>query len=291
MAERQFGEIVGVQIGTLFWARRALSEALVHRPTQAGISGSGAEGADSIVVSGGYEDDVDAGDEIIYTGHGGNDPQTGKQVADQTLTRGNLALAKSRVEGLPVRVIRGAHSGSSFAPREGYRYDGLYYVADHWCEKGRSGYLIWRFKLVRDSSDGRPLPPFVSPPAGREVPERRPTTTLRIVRNTAVATAVKILHDHRCQVCGVRLETPAGPYAEGAHIRPLGSPHDGPDTAGNILCLCPNHHALFDLGAFTVGDDLRLIGLEGSLRTTARHIVDVLHLAYQRDHCVRRKDT
>ncbi len=291
MAERQFGEIAGIRFGTIFEDRQALSVALVHRPTQAGISGSGAEGADSIVVSGGYEDDVDAGDEIIYTGHGGNDPQTRKQIADQTLTRGNLALAKSRVEGLPVRVIRGAHPGSSFAPPEGYRYDGLYYVADHWCEKGRSGYLIWRFKLVRDSSDGRLQPPLVYPPPGRAVPERRPTTTLRIVRNTAVATAVKALHDHRCQVCGVRLETPAGPYAEGAHIRPLGSPHDGPDIAGNnIICLCPNHHALFDLGAFTIGDDLRLIGLEGSLRTTSRHTVDLLHLAYQRDHCVRRKN-
>jgi hypothetical protein len=34
-------------------------------------------GAESIVVSGGYEDDEDHGDTIIYTGHGGNDPQTG----------------------------------------------------------------------------------------------------------------------------------------------------------------------------------------------------------------------
>ena len=286
MAERQFGEIPGVRIGTIFEDRRALSEAMVHRPTQAGISGSGAEGADSIVVSGGYEDDIDRGDEVIYTGHGGNDARTGKQIADQTLTRGNLALAKSRVEGLPVRVIRGAQPGSSFAPAEGYRYDGLYYVAEHWCEKGRSGHLIWRFKLMRDPSADTPPPPL-PPPPGREAPERRPTTTLRIVRNTAVATAVKTLHDHQCQVCGVRLETPAGPYAEGAHIRPLGSPHCGPDTPGNVLCLCPNHHALLDLGAFTIADDLGLIGLEGSLRTTPGHTVDVQHLAYQRDHCAR----
>lgn len=41
---------------------------------QAGISGSGEEGADSVVVSGGYEDDEDYGDVIVYTGHGGNDP-------------------------------------------------------------------------------------------------------------------------------------------------------------------------------------------------------------------------
>jgi SAD/SRA domain len=65
MAERQFGEIAGIRFGTIFEDRQALSVALVHRPTQAGISGSGAEGADSIVVSGGYEDDVDAGDEHL----------------------------------------------------------------------------------------------------------------------------------------------------------------------------------------------------------------------------------
>jgi hypothetical protein len=31
-------------------------------------------GADSIVLSGVYEDDIDLGDEIIHTGHGGKDP-------------------------------------------------------------------------------------------------------------------------------------------------------------------------------------------------------------------------
>ena len=85
---------------------------------QAGISGAAAEGADSIVVSGGYEDDEDYGDEIIYTGHGGNDPNTGRQVADQQLKQGNLALAFSRKEGLPVRVVRGANPKSPYAPAE-----------------------------------------------------------------------------------------------------------------------------------------------------------------------------
>ena len=56
-------------------------------PPMAGISGTATEGADSIVVSGGYEDDEDHGDEIIYTGAGGNDPRTKKQIADQTLDR------------------------------------------------------------------------------------------------------------------------------------------------------------------------------------------------------------
>lgn len=67
-------------------------------------------------------------------------------------------------------------------------------------------------------------------------------------------------------MCGVRLEGAAGPYAERAHIRPLGSPHDGPDDESNILCLCPNHHALFDLGGVAVADDLRLNGAPARLQ-------------------------
>ena len=116
--------------------REALAAAGVHRPLQAGISGSTAEGADSIVVSGGYEDDRDYGDEITYTDHGGNDRQTGRQIANQTLTRNNLALARNKAEGLPVRVVRGAHVGSPYAPATGYRYDGLFFVADL-LERGR----------------------------------------------------------------------------------------------------------------------------------------------------------
>jgi putative restriction endonuclease len=97
----------------------------------AGISGSGTEGADSVVLSGGYEDDEDRGEVIVYTGHGGNDPNTKRQVADQEFSRGNLALAVNRKEGLPVRVIRGAELDSPYAPERGFRYDGLYVVESY----------------------------------------------------------------------------------------------------------------------------------------------------------------
>ena len=86
----------------------------------AGISGSQGEGADSIVLSGGYEDDEDLGDEVVYTGHGGRDAESRRQVAHQRLTKGNLALAHSSIEGLPVRVVRGANLGSPYAPGSGY---------------------------------------------------------------------------------------------------------------------------------------------------------------------------
>ena len=75
---RTFGAIAGIEAGAIFPSRAALSAARVHPPTMAGISGTAGEGADSIVLSGGYEDDADHGDVIIYTGHGGNDPETKK---------------------------------------------------------------------------------------------------------------------------------------------------------------------------------------------------------------------
>lgn len=80
MAARIFGEIAGIPEGTIFESRLELSRAGVHRPTQAGISGTGKEGADSIVLSGGYEDDQDEGNLIVYTGHGGRDPETSQQI-------------------------------------------------------------------------------------------------------------------------------------------------------------------------------------------------------------------
>jgi putative restriction endonuclease len=123
-AQRIFGEIPGVAEGTTFSSRRAVAEAGVHPPRMHGIFGAAAEGADSIVVSGGYEDDEDYGDELIYTGHGGRDPATGAQVADQMLTNQNLALAVSSDQGFPVRVIRGAGGDPQYSPATGFRYDG-----------------------------------------------------------------------------------------------------------------------------------------------------------------------
>ena len=149
MPERVFGHIPGYPEGSRFESRAELSEAVVHRPLVAGISGSEREGADSIVLSGGYEDDEDLGDEIIYTGHGGRDADSGRQVMHQRLTRGNLALVHSSMNGLPVRVVRGANLDSPYAPRSGYRYDGLYLVDDYWQESGRSGFRVWRYRLIK----------------------------------------------------------------------------------------------------------------------------------------------
>jgi hypothetical protein len=78
-------------------------------------------------------------------------------------------------------------------------------------------------------------------------PDRVATTTYRIIRDTELARRVKSMHDFRCQICGHVILLPDGSrYAEAHHIRPLGEPHNGPDVLGNIICVCPNHHAELD---------------------------------------------
>ena len=80
--------------------------------------------------------------------------------------------------------------------------------------------------------------------------ERVAVTTFRILRDTALARKIKTLHANRCQICGLAIELLDGSsYSEAHHIQPLGKPHDGPDVAGNIIILCPNHHAMCDYGA------------------------------------------
>lgn len=286
-----FGHIPGHPMGSRFGDRAELADAGVHRHRQAGISGSASEGADSIVLSGGYEDDQDFGDTIVYTGHGGRDQETGRQVADQTLTRWNQALAYSSMNGLPVRVIRGSRHDSPYSPGTGYSYDGLYLVEDYWHAAGKSGFLVWRFRLSRlpDQEHGTDESDEEQSPGGETTgtapaPPRREGRVLRIVRDTGQARRLKELYDYKCQMCGTRLEGLAGPYAEAAHIRPLGAPHHGPDTPDNILCLCPNHHVLFDHGGVTISVDLSLVGAEGRLTIHPRHKINKNYLRYRREH-------
>jgi len=285
-----FGHIPGYPVGSRFENRVALAEAGVHRHRQAGISGSASKGADSIVLSGGYEDDQDFGNLIIYTGYGGRDPATGSQVSDQPFSLWNRALAYSSLNGLPVRVIRGEGHESRYSPSTGYRYDGLYLIDDYWQDRGRAGFLVWRYRLVKLPDQLDQESDQESATEGIEVASeapRRETTVLRILRDTKQTRRIKELYNYRCQMCGIRLEGLAGPYAEAAHIRPLGAPYHGPDTPDNILCLCPNHHVLLDHGGVGIGEDLSLIGVQGRLTVQPRHHLSEDHLRYRREHYKR----
>jgi putative restriction endonuclease len=283
---RFFGTPDGVHVGQLFVDRRELHDAHVHRPLQAGISGTKAEGADSIVVSGGYINDEDFGDYILYTGHGGKDPDGPRHIADQSVSApGNAGLITSMVEGLPVRVVRGAHGDSPFAPPAGYRYSGLYVVTSWWREISVDGYQIVRFRL--DRIEGQPT----LEPQSRVEPDPTFATAAvtRRIRDSVMARQLKRLYDYSCQVCDTRVPAIDGrAYAEGAHVRPLGRPHLGADTATNLLCLCPNHHAQLDVGGMVINDKLVVVETAGmtdvaELRWRKKHKLDIQNARYHRE--------
>ena len=139
-----------------------------------------------------------------------------------------------------------------------------------------------------------PIDPFfdtpatLALPAGKTDPGTKTVVTQRVIRDTKVTAAVKAMYANACQVCGSKVATRAADYSEGAHIRPLGKPHHGPDTMENILCLCPNHHAQFDKGGMYLDDELHAHGADGvkigPLALHADHEVDVNNVAYHRSH-------
>lgn len=282
---RFFGTPDGVKVGGLFIDRRELHDAHVHRPLQAGISGAKQEGADSIVVSGGYIDDRDYGDYIIYTGHGGRDPGATKQTKNQSIDApGNAGLITSQVEGLPVRVVRGAHRTNPYAPPSGYQYAGLFLVTDWWVEEGEDGFEIIRFRLERIPEQAhlwtreKPVPD----------PAFATSTISRRIRDTQLSRDVKALYEHQCQICATTIPGIGGRYySEGAHVKPLGKPHLGADALNNLLSLCPNHHTQLDIGGMIIMNDLTVAKTSdltpfAELTFRKNHKLEIANVEYHR---------
>ncbi|CAO1631437.1 unnamed protein product [Jaminaea pallidilutea] len=155
-----FGSIPGVSVGDWWAIRMHCSTSAVHAPTVSGISGNSVEGCFSICLSGGYEDDVDDGDRVLFTGSGGRDlkgtPEnrknlrTAPQSCDQTFSNTtNASLLASMKNGRPIRVVRGFRGKRPFSPPEGYVYSGLYTCTQAWSETGQAGFKVCRFELKR----------------------------------------------------------------------------------------------------------------------------------------------
>lgn len=96
----------------------------------------------------------------------------------------------------------------------------------------------------------------LSPENFQNKPGRYYTLLDQVKRDRSKVTELKSLYDDRCQLCGARLANGDGTgYSEVHHIRPLGTPHNGPDKYSNMLVLCPNHHADFDNGVLRIDSD------------------------------------
>ncbi|KAL9252602.1 Histone-lysine N-methyltransferase, H3 lysine-9 specific SUVH1-like protein [Drosera capensis] len=159
-ARKRIGAVPGVEIGDIFFFRMELCAVGLHSPSMAGIDFMTVKGemgedtiAVSIVSSGGYEDDAEDTDVLIYTGQGGNlgvgaNLRRDKEVTDQKLVRGNLALDRSSRKRNEIRVVRGIRD--PFNPlTKVYVYDGLYKIQEAWVEKTKVGAHSFKYKFVR----------------------------------------------------------------------------------------------------------------------------------------------
>lgn len=255
------------------------------------VDQDGSKVGDAIVLHGGYEDDEDHWDWIRYTGASASkDKDSSKRLlrSQSWSYEDNAALRLSYERGYPIRVIRGYKGDERYSPSDSYRYDGLYEITDvRTAESKRpapdgSPIYICQFDLRRlpdreqmqtslerrvldvleeledeaeeHGTEGEAQEGALAEPEGVErFPRSRSMRVRRLIRDTAAAKRIKELYEGECQMCGIRLVGPDGkPYSEGAHIRPLGRPHHGPDVEPNILCLCPNCHVRLDIGGVVV---------------------------------------
>ena len=167
----------GLVVGDCWPNRLTCRQYGAHFPHVAGIAGQSTRGAQSVVLSGGYIDNVDEGFWVLYTGTGGRDLSGNKRTAkeqdfDQEFsTSGNAALFRSCELGLPLRVVRShKEKRSSYAPPplkvdergnavEGcVRYDGIYRIEKCWRKPGadEGKHLVCRYLMVR--CDNEPAP-------------------------------------------------------------------------------------------------------------------------------------
>ncbi|RHN52047.1 putative histone-lysine N-methyltransferase chromatin remodeling SET family [Medicago truncatula] len=156
---KRIGSIPGIEVGYQFYSRAEMVAVGFHSHWLNGIDFIGKSYskmyklnlpvAVAIVISGMYEDDLDNAEDVVYTGQGGHNLTGNKrQIQDQKLERGNLALKNCCKQEVPVRVIRGHNSSSSYT-RKVYTYDGLYKVDKYWADKGLSGFTVYKFRLRR----------------------------------------------------------------------------------------------------------------------------------------------
>ncbi|PWA35563.1 histone-lysine N-methyltransferase, H3 lysine-9 specific SUVH4 [Artemisia annua] len=164
---KRLGHLPGIDVGCQFYSRSEMVAVGLHSHWVNGIDYMGKpyskmeeyKGykfplAVAIVCSGQYEDDEDNREEIEYTGQGGNDFHgTKRQIKNQEMSPGNLALKNCMEQSIPVRFIRGIpgyrrlHGDNKRFKL--YTYDGLYKVDSYQLDEGKSGFAVYKFRLKR----------------------------------------------------------------------------------------------------------------------------------------------
>jgi hypothetical protein len=117
---------------------------------------------------------------------------------------------------------------------------------------------------------------YVPPIPARRLQQRSMRIVRRILRDSRFSREVRARSGGRCAVCPEGLSYAAVNILEAAHIRSVEA--QGPDDLTNGLPLCPNHHALFDEGFWSIGARSQVLvsrELPEELRATLAPTVDV----------------
>lgn len=104
--------------------------------------------------------------------------------------------------------------------------------------------------------------------------KRSKSEVWRFIRNQDKVLELKNLYKNKCQICSYTFEHNAnqknGFYSEVHHYNPLKKQAD--DDYGNMIVLCPNHHAEFDYGVkFIHLDRTTIIDEHG--KETGEHMI------------------
>ena len=103
-----------------------------------------------------------------------------------------------------------------------------------------------------------------------------------VVRSYTTAKAIRKqlldFYGEKCQVCGEG----GARVVQVCHIRSIRD--GGSSDISNLLCLCHNHHALFDQGQFSIAENMTLLGIEGTFERHPDHVIDQESLAYHREN-------
>lgn len=151
---KMIGPVPGVEIGDIFFYRIEMNILGLHAQIMSGIDylpathvGKDGSLAVSIISSGGYENDEDDTDILVYTGQGGNSRY--KDNHDQKLVKGNLALMNSAKMKNQIRVVRGVEDPFLDSGKV-YIYDGIYRIEDSWMDTASNGFSVFKYKLRRE---------------------------------------------------------------------------------------------------------------------------------------------
>lgn len=121
-----------------------------HGKMVAGIAGSKASGAFSIVVSGNYKHlDADRGDSLYYSG---SQAAKNKDPNVPIITECTEAMRVSYQLRQSVRVLRSHRGCALYSPSKGLRYDGLYSITGEETSINTCGGAYIRFHLQRDAN-------------------------------------------------------------------------------------------------------------------------------------------